>query len=109
MELKGKFIEKFQKETGKSAKGEWQKQGFTIETSGQYPKKVYFVLWNEKTDSVNDLKQGDSVAVYFDAESREYNGRYFTDLKAFNVEVFSDKKDIPAGKQAEPVSDILPF
>jgi hypothetical protein len=70
----------------KSGNGEWKKQEFVIETQSQYPKKVLFSLWGDKTEQINGLQPGEDVKVSFDPESREYNGRWYTDLRAWRVE-----------------------
>lgn len=85
MEIQGKTIAVLPIESGTSAKGNtWQKRNFVIETPGQYPKKVCFQLFGDK---VNDCPNvGEEVKVSFDAESREWNGKWFTQLNAWKVE-----------------------
>lgn len=85
MELQGKCIAALAIESGTSKSGNaWQKQNFVIETAGQYPKKVCFQLFGDK---VNDCPNvGEEVKVSFDPESREWNGRWFTQLNAWKVE-----------------------
>jgi hypothetical protein len=73
--------------TGKNNK-EWFKQTFVIETKDQYPKKVAFLAWGDKCDLIP--KEGTEVKVFFNPESREYNGKYFTDLSMWKVEYLSD-------------------
>ena len=70
--------------TGEGKNGQWSKQEFLIETGDQYPKKVMFGLMGNKIDQ-NPYSIGQEVVVSFDAESREYNGRYFTNLNAWKV------------------------
>ncbi len=70
--------------TGEGKNGQWRKQEFLIETGDQYPKKVMFGLMGTKIDQ-NPYSIGQEVVVSFDAESREYNGRYFTNLNAWKV------------------------
>lgn len=62
----------------------WVKKTFAIETLDQYPKRVAFTLFNDRTDIYVELNR--IVDVYFDAESREFNGRWYTDLRAWKVE-----------------------
>lgn len=85
MELQGKCIAALPVESGTSKSGNaWQKQNFVIETAGQYPKKVCFQLFGDK---VNDCPNvGEEVKVSFDPESREWNGKWFTQLNAWKVE-----------------------
>lgn len=62
----------------------WQKCGFAIETSGTYPRKVYFTLFGDKTSQCPSM--GQDVTVDFDAESRQWGERWYTDLSAWRVE-----------------------
>ncbi len=84
MDLKGKVILNMPLVTGEGKNGQWSKQEFLIETGDQYPKKVMFGLMGNKIDQ-NPYSIGQEVVVSFDAESREYNGRYFTNLNAWKV------------------------
>lgn len=70
--------------TGKSGNA-WKKQEFVLETRDNYPKKICFTLWGDKIDQYK-LQVGDLVTASVDIESREYNGRWYTDLKAWRVD-----------------------
>lgn len=85
MEIQGKTIATLPIESGTSKSGNsWQKRNFVIETPGQYPKKICFQLFGDK---VNDCPNvGEEVKVSFDPESREWNGKWFTQLNAWKVE-----------------------
>ena len=84
MEISGKIIEILSEKSGESANGTWRKQEYILETDTQYPKKVCFIAWGEKIDQFA-IKQGDDLVVSVDLESREYNGRWYTDVKAWKV------------------------
>ena len=84
MEINGKIIELLPEKSGESAKGPWRKQEYILETEGQYPKKVCFMAWSDKIDEFA-IKEGESLVVSVDLESREYNGRWYTDVKAWKV------------------------
>ena len=84
LEIKGKIVEILPEKSGQSANGEWRKQEYVLETDSNYPKKICFMAWGDKIREFN-LKQGDSVEVSVDLESREYNGRWYTDVKAWKV------------------------
>lgn len=86
-EISGKINLIVDKVSGQSKNGgEWVKQEFVIETDGQYPKKVCFSLWGDKINVLESLKPGDPVKISFDPESREYNSRWYTDLRAWKIE-----------------------
>ena len=84
MQINGKLIALLPLQTGQGKNGEWKKQEFIIETSGQYPKKVCITTWGKTVDYVPSI--GTEVNVSFDIESREYNGKYYTEVKAFKIE-----------------------
>ncbi len=84
MEINGKIIELLPVKSGESANGTWRKQEYILETEGQYPKKVCFMAWGDKIDEFG-IKQGDNLVVSVDLESREFNGRWYTDVKAWKV------------------------
>ena len=84
MEINGKIIELLPEKSGQSANGGWRKQEYILETSSQYPKKVCFMAWGDKIDQFA-IKQGEILVVSVDLESREYNGRWYTDVKAWKV------------------------
>ena len=73
--------------TSHSSGKEWTKQLFVIETSGQYPKDVALTAWNDTAKAVGKLTAGTTLTVHFEPESREYNGKWYTDLKAFKYTV----------------------
>ena len=98
MELEGKIARKLNVQTGTSARGTWAKQEFILEIQeGNFPSQVCMNVWGE--DKVKDLERyqvGDKVKVSINLSSREYNGRWYTDVRAWRIE--------PAG-QAAPAQD----
>lgn len=87
LEITGKLVSKLPLQSGTSSKGNnWQKQEFVIETTEQYPKKICANLWGDKADQLNQFNIGDDIKVSFDLESREFNGRWYTDVKAWKIE-----------------------
>ncbi len=85
MELKGKVIQLLPLQTGMGKKGQWKKQEFIVETQSQYPKKVCLSAWGDKIDQFN-VAAGDIVNISVDLESREYNGRWYTEARAWKLE-----------------------
>ena len=116
--IKGKVEKILSVESGVSRAGnEWKKQEFVIETGDQFPRKVCFTLFNEKTDLIKGLEPGQEIEVSFSIESREYNGKWFHNINAWKIDPadhempepppdFSDE-DIPPEPSEEP--DNLPF
>ena len=117
LEITGKVFTVLPSQNGQGQKGPWVKQNFVIETGDQYPKKICLLAWNDKAEIVSRLKEGDEVKVAFDLESREFNGKWYTDAKVWRMEVLSQNSAMPAREpspsapmeEAPPVSDDLPF
>ena len=85
MEITGTIIQILPEVGGTGKTGNpWRKQDYILETKDQYPKKICFNAWGEKIDQFA-LQAGDEATVSFDIESREYNGRWFTEVKAWSV------------------------
>ena len=101
MEINGKIIELLPEKSGQSANGTWRKQEYILETTRQYPKKVCFMAWGDKIDQFA-IKQGESLVVSVDLESREYNGRWYTDVKAWKV----SRHGTPDYSQSQPQSNM---
>lgn len=88
MELEGRIARKMNVQTGTSARGAWAKQEFIFEyQEGNFPSQVCMNVWGE--DKVKELERhqvGDRVKVAFNLSSREYNGRWYTDVRAWRIE-----------------------
>lgn len=86
-QINGKMFTLTEQKTGTSTNGgNWVIQVFVIETEGQYPKKIAFEAWNGLADTVCQLAIGSPISVSFNPESNEYQGRWFTKLKAWKIE-----------------------
>lgn len=83
MEIKGKVTSVGAVQSGQGQKGEWKKQIVVIETEGQYPKTVAITLWNDK---VGGATYGEAITASIDIESREFNGKWYTEVKAWKIE-----------------------
>jgi len=102
MEIIGKLIQKLPLQSGISKTGNsWQKQEFVIETMEQYPRKICANLWGDKTAVLEMLNIDDKVAMSFDLESREFNGKWYTDVKAWKLEAAAANPQAP---QAAPTA-----
>lgn len=105
MELKGKVIQLLQLQTGTGKKGVWKKQEFIVETAAsQYPKKVCLSIWGDKIDQFN-VKVGDQVNVFVDLESREYNGRWYTEARAWKLEKSGSGASGGSSATADPIGE----
>lgn len=107
MELSGKITHVLPEKSGTSARGEWRKQEYVIEIPGDYPKSVCFMVWGDKIDQFQ-ITEGQDLTVHFDLESREYNGRWYTDVKAWRVERPTNQSQGPANEAPPPISEAPP-
>lgn len=85
MELQGKIIVVLPERSGTSQRGnQWRSITYVLETQEQYPKKLAFDVTNDKIDQLN-IQVGEFLTVQFDINAREYQGRYFNSVQAWNV------------------------
>ena len=97
-EINCKLIESQPVQTGEGARGPWTKQTFITETIETYPKKIAFIAFNEPVQQLKTIHPGTTMKVNFRVESREYNGRWYTDIRAVSI------SPLMANASAEPVS-----
>ncbi len=101
MEIKGRVLQLLPMQNGMGKKGPWKKQEFIIETQAQYPKKVCLSAWGDKVDQYN-LSIGDMVNASVDLESREYNGKWYTEARAWKLEKDSSGSNGNGGGHGGP-------
>ena len=82
LELEGTLMKILPAQRGTSARGEWVKQEFLVEyQDGRFPVTAVFSVWGQdKVDELASFSVGDLVSVAFKVSSREYAGKYYTDL-----------------------------
>ncbi|MFT4645212.1 MAG: hypothetical protein ACI8ZX_001625 [Planctomycetota bacterium] len=85
MEIQGKVKKILPMQTGESTRGGWKKQEFILETTGQYPKQVCIALWGDKIEQSN-ITEGEDITASINVESREFNERWYTDVKAWKIQ-----------------------
>ena len=103
-------------QSGTSQAGkEWKKQEFVVETHEQYPKKICMHLFGDRVDQY-PVSEGEEVSVNFDIESREYNGRWYTNINVWKLDKVNDNAPSasmtpPPAPEFEPQADTddLPF
>lgn len=113
MEIQGKIIVVLPERSGVSARGEWKSQTYVIETQEQYPKKMAFDVFGADRIANFGIHSGEVINVSFDIDAHEYQGRYFNQIRAWNVTKVSQQATAqPQQPQsAAPSSDPddLPF
>lgn len=86
MEVIGKIIQVLPLQSGKSAAGrDWKKQEYVLETLESFPRKICFSFFGDRVDQY-PLQPNQTIKLSFDIESREYNGRWFTNINGWKVE-----------------------
>ena len=84
-DITGKIIAVLPTKSGTSARGtQWSSQTAVIETHEQYPKRVAFDVLGDKITEFN-LHVGEEVTVSFDINAREYNGKWWNSVNAWQV------------------------
>lgn len=124
MEITGKIIAVLPERGGISKTGnEWKTQEYVIETHEQYPKKVCFNVFGTDKIAQFNIQVGDEMTVSFDINAREYNGRWYNDIRAWKVErgtaaaatpmdipvIDAPKVEVPDFGKAANDPDDLPF
>ena len=85
MDIKGKIIQKLELQSGTSKAGNaWKKQEYVLETLDSYPRKVKFDFFGDRADQY-PLEVGDNITLSYDIDSREFNGRWYTDIRGFKA------------------------
>ena len=122
LEITGKVFQLGQMATGESRNGTWVKQELIIETEEQYPKKVCLMCWGERADEAKGFATGERIKASINIESREYNSKWFTDVKVWRFDresqpsVPNQNTNVPHSAAAaqetppmETLEDDLPF
>ena len=104
-ELSGRIVSVLPLQQGESKAGKpWQKQEYIIDTGGQYPKKVCFSLFGESITKF-PLQVGQDVTVSIDIKSREWNSKWYTEVRAWNV-TYASQQPQPQ-QQATPQPPVV--
>ncbi len=86
LDITGKLVSKLPQQSGQGKNGTWIKQDFIIETLDQFPKKVCISLWGDKAKELDSIAIGETLKLDINIESREFNGKWYTDVKAWKME-----------------------
>ena len=101
MEFEGVVYKILPPTKGTSARGDWQRQEVIFELQQEFSRKVCVIVFNQESD-VARLREGMTCTVSVNIESREYNGKWYTDVRAWRVQ----PKETEA---APPMPDMPPF
>ena len=106
MEFEGTVFKIMPATSGQSARGAWQRQEviFDMKSQSQYPRKICVTFFN-KPEEVARLAVGAEYNVSIDVESREYNGRWYTDVRAWRIVAKEQAVEAPASGIMPPPYD----
>lgn len=99
MDFTGRIIAKLPARTGQGKNGPWMSQEYVMEhdtTNAQYPRRVCFNVWGEQKINEFNIQEGGFYTVSVDVDCREWQGRWFNDIRAWRV--------VQAGSQAAAAS-----
>ena len=110
LELEGRIARKLNVQTGTSARGAWSKQEFIFEyQEGNYPSQICMNVWGEdKVRELDKYQVGDKVRISFNLSSREFNGRWYTDVWAWRIEPAGAAPVQPSVQHAAPTGAPVP-
>ena len=112
MEFTGRIIKALEPRTGVSSRtgNPWKMQDFVIEeTMGQFPKRMVFNVFGEDNLNRFNIQEGQELTISFDVNAREYNGRWFNDIRAWNVVPAAAAQPMAAAQPAAPAQPAVPF
>lgn len=113
MELTGKIIAVLPANSGVSNRtgNPWMSQEFVIEVPGQYPRKCVFRVFGEDRIKQFNIQQGEDLTIQFDIDAHEYNGRWFNEIRAYNVirGQVQPAAGMPQAAQFPPAGATAPF
>jgi hypothetical protein len=85
LRITGKITQILEEQSGEGRNGPWRKQEFILQTEGDYPKDVCIVQWGDNIDQFA-VQEGERLTAHIDIQSREFKGRWYTDVKAWRIE-----------------------
>ena len=88
MELAGRVIAVLEARSGlaKTTGNPWMIQDYVIETHEQFPRRMVFNVFGEEKIKQLNIQLGEEINVFFDINAREYQGRWYNDIRAWRVD-----------------------
>lgn len=64
----------------------FKKREFVLSvTSANYTEYIKFEMVQDRCDMLANYKEGDTITVYFDLRGREWQGKYFVNLRSWKL------------------------
>jgi hypothetical protein len=105
MQITAKVTQVLPPVTGNGTNGAWKKQEIIVEYEDHFPRKLCISFFNDKIKE-ELLQVGSMLTIYFDLESREFNGRWYTDVRGWKVEPAVSVDQKPTERVNEPVEAV---
>lgn len=105
LQISGTVKQILELQSGEGKNGPWKKQDFILETPGKYPKMVCVTQWGDQVDQ-SAIKEGETITAYIDIQSREFKGKWYTDVKAWKIEKGEPKN---SSEEQSPDDNIIDF
>ena len=107
-QIKGTITEILPVEVIPTQKGEFKKQYVIIHIPGEYPKDVAILFKQKMIEKLQGISAGQFAIISCDVESREWKGKYFTDVTGFHIKVQGASNPVKKS-EPEPEIDDEPF
>ena len=105
MEIIGKVVRLGNLTEGQSARGPWRKQELIIETEEQYPRTVCLICWTNQIDEIQKFAPGQTIKAQIEISSREFNGKWYTDVRVWRFDPVGATAAAPAAAPAQPAPE----
>ena len=85
-QISGKVISILPVVSGENERGEWQRGGVVIETLESPSTKLALSTFGKRrTEQIQHLTLGEVIVVSYSPESREFMGKWYTELRLIEV------------------------
>lgn len=108
MEITGKVVRLGALTEGTSARGPWRKQDLIIETEEQFPKTVCLTCWTNQIEEIQQFAPGQTIKAQIDLSSREFNGKWYTDVRVWRFDPIGAAAPMAAATQPAQQSMMHP-
>lgn len=111
MELQGRIIKvcELRKGVSRTSGNPWASQDYVIETHDQYPRRMVFNVFGEEKIKNFNIQEGEELTVSFDIDAREYNNRWFNDIRAWRVDRTTSQAQQPMPSYGQPAQQPAPY
>lgn len=108
LQITGTVKQILEMQSGESKNGPWKKQDFILETPGKFPRLVCITQWGDQIDK-NNISEGETITASIDIQSREYKGKWYTDVKAWKIEKGTQGQASPEESPDDNIIDFGPI